>query len=160
MIVCVAWCSGMCTNQTKESRKTTWHGQQGSFPPHQLQWKWWCTGFTGSAFVPHGCFFFFSFQLFDFCRKRMIIRKQTKTTSMWWWAEKIFMVEEVGRCSQRAIHTKRWYAKPSIKIQNNWEPALLHTVRHPKPSVGLASIEWHWISFSLCATHKNEHDCH
>ena len=24
---------------------------------------------------------------------------------------------EVGRCFQKAIHVKRWYAKPSIKIQ-------------------------------------------
>ena len=27
------------------------------------------------------------------------------------------MDEEVVRCFQKAIHTKRWYAKPSIKIE-------------------------------------------
>ena len=52
------------------------------------------------------------------------------------------MDEEVGRCFQKAIHGKRWYAKASITILNNCKKlALLHTVRHPKPSVGLSSIE-------------------
>ena len=31
------------------------------------------------------------------------------------------MDEEFVRCFQKAIHTKKWYAKPSIKIQNNCE---------------------------------------
>ena len=88
--------------------------------------------------------------------RSLIIRKQTKTTSMWWWREKILMDEEVGRCFQKAIHGKRWYAKASITILNNWKNWLSYIPSDTQSHLLVfSSIKWHWITLTLCAAKMN-----